>query len=54
VVRTTDTLQEYLRKFMKISRSILLRNGNVSDKRCKENKTQAFYVHFCCSENHAV
>jgi len=42
-VQDTSTLLGDLCTFMKISRWILLRMGNVSDKRSRENKTHILY-----------
>ena len=40
--RMTGTLREDLHKFMIMSRSVLLRMKNVSDKICKENQNSHF------------
>ena len=41
-VKETGTLDEHLRTFLIISRSVLLRMRNVSDKSCRENQNTHF------------
>ena len=51
----TGTLHAALCKFMIISRSILLRIRNISDKVCRENQNTHFYVQWLFfPENRAV
>jgi hypothetical protein len=53
LTRKTGTWREEICKCMTISRWILLRIINVSDKACRENQN-TFYVQYFFSENRAV
>jgi len=46
LTRITGTLHEELCTFMAISRLILLRMRNVSDKSCRENQNTSFCVQY--------
>jgi len=48
LTRLTATLHEDRYKFIIISRSVLLRMKNVSDKICKENQNTYFVFIFSC------
>ena len=52
--RITGTLIEDVLIFITISRSILLRMRNVSNKSCRENQNTHFTFSNFFSENHAV
>jgi hypothetical protein len=53
--RITGTLHEEQYKLLIISRSVLLRMGNISDKSCRENQNTHFtFNNFFSPENRAV
>jgi hypothetical protein len=54
LTRTTDTLHEDILTFMTISRWIILRMRNVSNKSCRENKNTIFTFSNFFSEDRAV